>query len=332
MGSPLSDDDWRLASSGISEGRIGARSAREHAPAAYVASLSATAAFSAFVWPAFDEYDLDSGFFRADAEFEFRSRVAEALTLQMSLSLHPQKSLSSMIEARVLGEFMANDQVEVHRKAHIVFNRNPCAGAWLPISPPVHAAGFAWQSGTKTLSVLSVVKHRTVGAITLSLVSVEATASADATCVATASLLTRRCAIFVLVSFHPWHLRSISCTCREHRMALCACLILRTRQRPTTLNHCAWLVDFACPSASHSSVHRKLFRIPVTFKVVIGFNVCERDSGYLGTHQLHRLRLDRWCACRCECPFRVHCAEAIASSSKLRHSPRKKAQHILYKH
>ena len=47
VGSPLSDDDWRLASSGISAGGIGARSAREHAPAAYVASLTATAVLSA---------------------------------------------------------------------------------------------------------------------------------------------------------------------------------------------------------------------------------------------------------------------------------------------
>ena len=41
VGSPLSDDDWRLASLGTSSGRIGARSAQ--APAAYIASLSATA-------------------------------------------------------------------------------------------------------------------------------------------------------------------------------------------------------------------------------------------------------------------------------------------------
>ena len=46
-----------------------------------------------------------------------------------------QKSLSSMIEARVFTEFMANDQVEVHRKAHLVLNRNLGAGAWLTSLP-----------------------------------------------------------------------------------------------------------------------------------------------------------------------------------------------------
>ena len=56
-GSPLSDDDWRLASLGISAGGVGARSAREHAPAACVASLSATAALSTRIWHVFGEVD-----------------------------------------------------------------------------------------------------------------------------------------------------------------------------------------------------------------------------------------------------------------------------------
>ena len=77
VGSPLSDDDWRLTSSGISAGGVGARSARVHAPAAYVASLTASAALSARIWPAFDEYDLDFGCFRADAESELQSHVPE---------------------------------------------------------------------------------------------------------------------------------------------------------------------------------------------------------------------------------------------------------------
>ena len=41
LGAPLSDDDWRLASLGITSGGIGARSASEHAPAACVGSFSA---------------------------------------------------------------------------------------------------------------------------------------------------------------------------------------------------------------------------------------------------------------------------------------------------
>ena len=36
IGRSLSDDDWRLASLGITAGGLGARSAAEHAPAAYV--------------------------------------------------------------------------------------------------------------------------------------------------------------------------------------------------------------------------------------------------------------------------------------------------------
>ena len=94
VGSPLSADDWRLASLGISAGGIGARSAQEHAPAAYIASLSATAALSARIWPAFDEYDLDSGCLRSDAEFELQSRVPEGA---ISDSLSPPPMIESFI-------------------------------------------------------------------------------------------------------------------------------------------------------------------------------------------------------------------------------------------
>ena len=49
VGAPLSDDDWRLAALGISS-----RSAREHAPAACVASFSACPDLCSAIWPAFD--------------------------------------------------------------------------------------------------------------------------------------------------------------------------------------------------------------------------------------------------------------------------------------
>ena len=112
--SPLSSDDWRLASLGISAGGIGARSAQEHAPAVHVAGLSATAALSARIWPAFDEYDLDSGCLRSDAEFELRSSVPAGADITNGSLASSRKALSTMIEARALSEFMASDQVEVH--------------------------------------------------------------------------------------------------------------------------------------------------------------------------------------------------------------------------
>ena len=42
VGSPLSDDDWRVASIGVASGGLVARSALEHAPAAYLSSLVQT--------------------------------------------------------------------------------------------------------------------------------------------------------------------------------------------------------------------------------------------------------------------------------------------------
>ena len=61
VGSPLSDDDWRVASIGVSNGGLGARSASEHAQAAYISSLAQTQMLCTLIWPAFDEYDLDGG-------------------------------------------------------------------------------------------------------------------------------------------------------------------------------------------------------------------------------------------------------------------------------
>ena len=108
VGSPLSADDWRLPSLGISAGGIGARSARE--PVRH-------GRLSTRIWPAFE-----------------LPALSGAVISDESLS-SSQKALSSMIEARAFSEFMASDQVDVHRKAHLVLNRNPNAGAWLTSLP-----------------------------------------------------------------------------------------------------------------------------------------------------------------------------------------------------
>ena len=68
VGSPLSDEDWRLASFGVAAGGLGARSAVEHAPAAYVSILAQSQELCARIWPGFDEYDIDGGLQRADTE------------------------------------------------------------------------------------------------------------------------------------------------------------------------------------------------------------------------------------------------------------------------
>ena len=49
----LSDDDWRLASLGITAGGLGAKCAAEHAPAAYVASLFACRYLCGLLWADF---------------------------------------------------------------------------------------------------------------------------------------------------------------------------------------------------------------------------------------------------------------------------------------
>ena len=68
VGSPLSDEEWRVASTEVDNGGVGARSALEHAPAAYVSSLAQSQEVCTRIWPGFDENDLDGGLMRSDVE------------------------------------------------------------------------------------------------------------------------------------------------------------------------------------------------------------------------------------------------------------------------
>ena len=65
--------------------------ALEHAPAAYVSSLAQTQELCTRIWPGFDEYDLDGGFFSSQRR-----------NLQLFWCAPSQKSLSSKIEANVV--------------------------------------------------------------------------------------------------------------------------------------------------------------------------------------------------------------------------------------
>ena len=97
--------------------------------------MSATANLSRRNWPAFGEYDLDSGSLRSDAVLDLRRPVPEGAVFADESVSFSQKTLSSLIEARAFSDFMTSDQVEVHRNPHLVLNRNPGAGAWLTSLP-----------------------------------------------------------------------------------------------------------------------------------------------------------------------------------------------------
>ena len=112
------------------------------------------------IWPAFDKYDLDSGCLRCDAESELQSRILEGAAISDESLSSSQKALLSMIEARAFSDFLSSVQVDVHRKAHLVLNRNrhgshpfgtpPTRIFLLPFSAAVSGAGSVWQSGTLT--------------------------------------------------------------------------------------------------------------------------------------------------------------------------------------
>ena len=87
-----------------------------------------------------------------------RLRVRDGADFANDIVLFPQKALSTMIEARAFSEFMASDQVEVHRKAHLVLNLNPGH-----VHPQLAFTPLAWPSCTRTPSVHYVDKPRTDG-------------------------------------------------------------------------------------------------------------------------------------------------------------------------
>ena len=108
IGRSLSDDDWRLASLGIAAGGLGARSAAEHAPSAYVASFSACRELCGLLWTDFDPLDLDDGCHLAAAESSLPSVIPSGANTHSESDSPWQKSLSCKIEARsVSGIFAA---------------------------------------------------------------------------------------------------------------------------------------------------------------------------------------------------------------------------------
>ena len=122
-------------------GGLGARSAAEHAPAAYVSSLAQSQELCARIWPSFDEYDIDGGLMRSDTESSLLSSFLPNADLYSSSDTPSQKSLSAKIEAKVCQLLLDPFSREQHRLAHFVLNRVPGAGAWLfalPDPPESH--------------------------------------------------------------------------------------------------------------------------------------------------------------------------------------------------
>ena len=107
VGSSLSDDDWRVASIGVANGGLAARSAFEHAPAAYVSSLAQTQL-------GFDEYDLDGG---SDVKSSLGAFFLPNAGLYNCSGTPSQKSLSAKIEAKVCHHLLDPSSHDSHRVA-----------------------------------------------------------------------------------------------------------------------------------------------------------------------------------------------------------------------
>ena len=115
IGRSLSDDDWRLASLGITAGGLGARSAAEYAPAAYVASFCACRDVCGLLSTDFDHLDLDDGCRLSAAESSLRSIIPSGANIYAESDSPSQKSLSGKIEAQSASHIFADPALPRHR-------------------------------------------------------------------------------------------------------------------------------------------------------------------------------------------------------------------------
>ena len=125
VGSPLSDDDWRLASLGITSGGVGARSAREHAPAAYVASFNACRDLCCVIWPSFDPLDIDEGCHLGVTESAFGAVIPTGTSVYAESDAPTQKSLSAKIEAHAVSSLLQDPALTRARRCHLSAIRAP---------------------------------------------------------------------------------------------------------------------------------------------------------------------------------------------------------------
>ena len=131
VGSSLSDDDWRLASLGIASGGVGARSASEHAPAAYFASFAACRDLCCIIWPSFDPLDLDEGCRLSATESALGASIPDGTSIYAESDAPSQRSLSAKLEAQSVSSLLHDPALSRARRCHFAAVRAPGSGAWL---------------------------------------------------------------------------------------------------------------------------------------------------------------------------------------------------------
>ena len=181
LGSPLSDDDCRLASIGVANGGIGARSASEHAPAACIStSLAQSQELCARMWPGFDEYDIDGGLRRSDTESDLISSILPNASIYGDLpARHPRRASWPRSRQKLVVTFSVTllwNTTASPTSASIVSqepergcspSRTPSSPtSWHPYSGSAFADDSACSSGPRTQTARSVDKSWTSGATT----------------------------------------------------------------------------------------------------------------------------------------------------------------------
>ena len=125
----------RWASLGIASGEVGARSASEHAPAAYIASFAGCRDLCCVIWPSFDPLDLDEGCRLGATESALGELIPAGTSVYAESDAPSQRSLSAKLEARSVSSLMHNPALTRARRCHLAAVRGPGSGAWLTATP-----------------------------------------------------------------------------------------------------------------------------------------------------------------------------------------------------
>ena len=136
-GAGLSDRSWALAQLGLTHGGVGIRDPTVHAPAAYMASLTASKELCQALDPAFDPEDGSRGSRKRATEAELRARVLDTAALDNRGAPVSQKELCSAIDAAKKQSLLREQHRDVMFCAHVALCILPGASAWLtaPLVP-----------------------------------------------------------------------------------------------------------------------------------------------------------------------------------------------------
>ena len=136
-GMPLSQRVWRQATLKVGAGGLGLRSAKLHAPAAFIASVTCSVSLCRALDANYQEE-------LSQSVSQFNSSVAPSEALPATPAPVKQQQLSAALDAATLTALVAEADCEADR-AHLRLLQQPGAGSWL-LARPAEVLGLALDS------------------------------------------------------------------------------------------------------------------------------------------------------------------------------------------